>query len=159
MSGTQRIVSKLPFGIGINEHRVAIGVISIIISIVAWTLDLTGVVYPCPFCRVQRTGIGLLGLVIIFLPHMNLFIARYLSLAVGGFSFVVGGMQHFTYGWQMMFQGKFKLHDPWVEDPWVLSACAMVILAGQIGVLLEADPEYRKEESAKKLPQPVRRAS
>lgn len=147
MSGTHRIASKLPFGIDINRFRVAIGVLSIIIAIGAWTLDLTHMVYPCPFCRVQRTGIGLLGLVIIFLPHLNLFLARYVSLAVGGFSFVVGGMQHFTYGWQMMFQGTFKLHDPWIEDPWVLSACAMLILAGQIGVLLEADPEYKTEES------------
>ncbi|THF34518.1 hypothetical protein E5170_09720 [Pseudomonas atacamensis] len=146
MRNTHSTANKLPFGLDINEYRKAIGIISVIISIGAWMMDFTGVVYPCPFCRVERTGIGLLGLTIIFFPYLNLFIARYLSLAVGGFAFVVAGMQHFTYGWQMMFQGKFELHTPFVEDPWVLSACAMIILAGQIGILMEADPEYRKVE-------------
>lgn len=141
MSILYRNITSLPFGIDINRHRVALAIISIIISIGAWTLDLTHLAYACPFCRVQRTGIGLLGLIILTLPFMNLFIARYLSLAVGGFAFVVGGMQHFTYGWQLMFQGKFHLHSPWYFDPWILSACAMIILAFQIGVIFEADLE------------------
>lgn len=145
-NGGYRKSASLPF-IDINRHLVLFAVLSLLVSAGAWTLDITGAVYPCPFCRIQRTGIGLLGLVILFLPYLNPFIARYLSLAVGGFSFVVGAMQHFTYGWQMMFQGTFVLHDPWIEDPWVLSACAMLILAGQIGIIFEADPAAAKADA------------
>ncbi|HGM6729075.1 TPA: hypothetical protein ACKQBZ_000108 [Stenotrophomonas maltophilia] len=114
------------------------GALSLAISVLAWISDLTGMVYACPYCRVERTSIGLLGLVILALPWLNRFFARYLSVAVGAFGFIVAVMQNFTYGWLLMFQGTFKIHDPWTVDPMLLSGAALVIIAFQIGIIFEA---------------------
>lgn len=116
---------------------VLVGVVTLAISILAWVSDLTGMVYPCPYCRVERTSIGLLALIMLGLPWLNRFVARYVAVALGGFGFVVAVMQNFTYGWLLMFQGTFKIHDPWTVDPILLSGAAMFILAGQMGVIFE----------------------
>ncbi|ENE2732117.1 hypothetical protein ABNE41_004318 [Stenotrophomonas maltophilia] len=115
-----------------------IGLLSVAISVLAWASDLSGMVYACPYCRVERTSIGVLGLVILAMPWLNRFFARYLSVALGMFGFVVAVMQNFTYGWLLMFQGTFKIHDPWTLDPMLLSGAAMVIIAFQMGVIFES---------------------
>jgi len=131
---------SLPF-IDISQHLVFFGVASIAISLATWAVDLLQWTYPCPYCRAQRTVIGLLGVVILLLPYLNTFIARYLSVAVGGFGFGVAVMQHFSRGWQLMFRGEYQMRDPWFMDGWILSACAMLIMAvmaGQLGIIFEA---------------------
>ena len=42
-----------------------IGFIAIVICLGAWALEWAGAVYICPYCRVQRTVIGILGLLLI----------------------------------------------------------------------------------------------
>jgi len=140
---TDRTPLSLPF-IDINQHLVFFGVASLVICFATWAIDLLEWTYPCPYCRAQRTVIGLLGLIILFLPHMNAFIARYLSVAVGGFGFGVAVLQHFTRGWQLMFRGEYTMREPWFMDGWILSACAMLIIAGQLGIIFEARPNRKK---------------
>lgn len=121
-----------------NRRLVLIGLACIAISIGTWAVDLLGLVYACPFCRAQRTAIGILGLIILLLRMLHPFIARYLALAVGGFGFVVAANQHFA-GWRRMHAGEFELNAQWYIDPWLLSGCAMLILAAQLGVIFEHD--------------------
>ena len=59
------------------------GWLAIAISIVTWGVDFAGMVSACPYCRTERTTIGLLGLVMV-LPH-----SRYLSIF---FALVIGFM-------------------------------------------------------------------
>ncbi len=44
-----------------------LGIIAILISAATWAMDLLAIVQACPYCRVQRTAIGLLG-VLMLLP-------------------------------------------------------------------------------------------
>jgi len=42
-----------------------------------------------------------------------------------------------------MFRGEYTMREPWFMDSWTLSACAMLIIAGQFGIIFEARPERR----------------
>jgi len=122
-----------------NKHLILLGLIFIAISAATWTVDLMGLVYPCPFCRAQRTAIGILGLIILLLRVLHPFIARYFALAVGGFGFVVGATQHFA-GWRRIHAGEFQLHEQWYIDPFLLSGCALLILSFQLMVIFSFNP-------------------
>lgn len=45
-----------------------LGFIAIAICLITWWIDLSGWVYECVYCRIQRTAIGLVGLLMI-LPN------------------------------------------------------------------------------------------
>jgi len=51
----------------IMRNAKLVGVISLFLSLGTWTLDWLDLASACPFCRVQRTMIGLIGL-LMFLP-------------------------------------------------------------------------------------------
>tara|TARA_R110002124_G_scaffold286129_1_gene466011 strand:+ start:412 stop:639 length:228 start_codon:yes stop_codon:yes gene_type:complete len=44
------------------NNRKIVGVVAIAICVLAWASELTDLVYVCPYCRAQRTIIGILGL-------------------------------------------------------------------------------------------------
>lgn len=123
----------------INTKRfmVLAGLVSITISAATWLLDLTQATYACPFCRVQRSSIGLLGILIILIPYGNRFLLRYLAVAIATLGLGVAMMQNFNGGWLAMFKGTFKLHDPIWFDSTILSTCAIVIMSFQLGVIFE----------------------
>ncbi len=62
----------LPF-IDINKHLVFFGVVSIIRAGV-WVMNFSHLVYACPYRRIERTAIRLLGILILLRPHINVFI-------------------------------------------------------------------------------------
>lgn len=66
-----------------KRYIYAIGIISILISALAWCVDFMGLVDICRYCRSERTVIGILGLIMLFpvIPH----ITRLLALIVGFF--------------------------------------------------------------------------
>ncbi|GEM71784.1 hypothetical protein SAQ01S_15500 [Sphingomonas aquatilis NBRC 16722] len=113
------------------------GLVSILISVATWTLDLTQATYACPFFRVQRSAIGILGILILLLPYGNRFFLRYAAVAVATLGLGVGMMQNFNGGWLAMFKGTFKLHDPIWFDSTILSSCAIVIMSFQLGIIFE----------------------
>ena len=116
---------------GLNRRHVQVlGVVAILISLGAWATDWMGVVYVCPFCRVQRTVIGLLGLGMLSPVSLG-WVGRYLATVIGGFGIVVGANQHFM-GWAKISAGKFALRDPFYIDPWLLSGAAVFIMVGQV---------------------------
>ena len=53
------------------RHRMIVGLLALLICAATWALDLTQLVYECPFCRAQRTVIGLLGLILLLPWHRH----------------------------------------------------------------------------------------
>ena len=65
-TGAFEVIGRRKLWYAVSGIIVLIALAAIVISIVTWTLDLTGLVYTCPYCRVQRSVIGLLGLVMLW---------------------------------------------------------------------------------------------
>lgn len=108
------------------RRRRLVGLIAIAISLLTWAVDLAGLVYLCPYCRTQRTVIGLLG-VLILLPNPAHWLVRYLTAVLAIFGLVVGSTQHFR-GWARIMSGKFKWGDQWYLNSWMLSGFAILII-------------------------------
>jgi hypothetical protein len=122
-----------------------LGLIAIAISIATWTLELTGLVYVCPYCRTQRTVIGLLGLLMVT-PNPGIWISRYVGAVLGVFGLVVGSTQHFA-GWRKIMKGEFVLSPKVYDDAFLLSGAAIFIITAQV-LLLYA---FRKPAAAEPI--------
>lgn len=108
------------------------GIASLVVSIVTWAMDLSGAVGPCGFCRVQRTVIGLLGLLLLWL---NAGVgARYAGNMIAFLGASVAAQQHFN-GWNDLSKGVFKFATPLYDNGFILSACALAIIVAQAMVL------------------------
>ena len=110
------------------QYRRAVGLCAIVIAALTWTADLTGLVYECPYCRSQRTVIGLLGLLLI-LPNPAHWLVRYLSAVFAVFGLSVAGAQHFR-GWARIMGGEFEWGEQWYVNAWMLSGFALFIIVG-----------------------------
>ena len=101
---------------------------AILLSLLTWTVDLTELVYACPYCRVQRTAIGLLGLLLL-VPDPSHWLARYLSAVLAVFGLSVAGTQHFR-GWAKIMSSEFSWGEQWYVNAWALSGFALFIITG-----------------------------
>ena len=110
------------------RHRLAVGIVAIAIAALTWAVDLTGLVYACPYCRSQRTVIGLLGL-LLMLPNPAHWLVRYLSAVFAVFGLSVGATQHFQ-GWMRIMRGEFEWGEQWYVNAWMLSGFALFIIVG-----------------------------
>ncbi|MFC3713527.1 hypothetical protein ACFOMD_13165 [Sphingoaurantiacus capsulatus] len=110
------------------RHRMAVGIVAILIAIATWAVDLTDLVYACPYCRSQRTVIGLLG-ILLLLPNPAHWLVRYLSAVFAVFGLSVAGTQHFK-GWARIMGGEFEWGAQWYINPWMLSGFAIFIITG-----------------------------
>ena len=63
-------------------------------------------VYICPYCRTQRTVIGLLGLLLLF-PNPGHWIKRYVASVISALGLTVGATQHFS-GWRRIMSGELN---------------------------------------------------
>lgn len=108
------------------RHRRAVGAAAILLALLTWAVDLTGLVYQCPYCRVQRTMIGVLGL-LLMLPNPAHWLVRYLSAIFALFGLAVASAQHFR-GWQRIMGGEFEWGEQWYVNAWMLSGFAIFIL-------------------------------
>lgn len=111
-----------------------IGAIALLISILAWASDLTGMVYECPYCRSQRTVIGLLG-IILMLPNPRYWITRYIGSVLAFFGASVAATQHFR-GWARVSAGEFKFNEKIYIDSTILSGFALFIIIGLLWLLV-----------------------
>lgn len=109
-----------------NSQLVAIA--AIVICVIAWVSELAGMVYICPYCRVQRTVIGLLG-IILLLPFARHWIAKYAAVVLGFFGAVVAANQHFM-GWKKISAGQFSFNQNLLIDPFLLSGLALTAIIG-----------------------------
>lgn len=111
-----------------------LGIVAIIIGGGAWMMEFAGAVYICPYCRVQRTVIMLLGLMMI-LPFAHHWVSKYLSSVIGFLGAVVAVNQNFM-GWVKISKGEFTFADPLYIDPFLLSAGSLFIIIGQVWLIL-----------------------
>lgn len=111
-----------------------IGIIFVIVSLVAWSADWAGVVYACPYCRLQRTVIGILGFLMIFRGLHN-FITIFIASVLGFMGAHVAAAQHFM-GWLKINKGTFEFKDDIYIDPFLLSGAALFIIIGQVWLLV-----------------------
>ena len=123
------------------NNRKIVGIVAVAICVLAWASELTDLVYVCPYCRAQRTIIGILGLSLL-LPNPRNWINLYLATTVAAFGFFVGAFQHFE-GWKKIMFGKFEWGEVWFINPWLLSGCALFIISGLL-LLIWATPNTQK---------------
>jgi disulfide bond formation protein DsbB len=122
-----------------RSHQRALGIIAIVIGAGAWAMEFSGAVYICPFCRVQRTVILLLGLLMVA-PSPRHWIVRYLASVIGFLGAVVAVNQNFM-GWAKISKGEFAFSEPLFIDPFLLSAGSLFIIIGQLWLILGKHPE------------------
>ena len=121
-----------------QRHQGALGCIAIIIGAGAWGMEFAGTVYICPYCRVQRTVILLLG-VIMVLPFCRHWIPRYVASVMGFMGAVVAVNQNFM-GWVKISKGEFGFNEQLYIDPFLLSAGSLFIIIGQLWLILTKAP-------------------
>ncbi|HRP71801.1 MAG TPA: hypothetical protein PK743_04075 [Luteimonas sp.] len=114
----------------LHRHIRLIAAFAILASLATWTVDIAGLVYNCPFCRAQRTVIGLLGLLML-LPDLRHWLLRWLAAVLASLGLVVAGTQHFA-GWRRINAGEFKFAEPWIIDPFLLSGAAIFAITGLV---------------------------
>ena len=111
-----------------------LGTVAILIGGGAWMMEFAGAVYICPYCRVQRTVIMLLGLLMV-LPFAHFWISKYVASVIGFMGSVVAVNQNFM-GWMKISKGEFTFADPLYIDPFLLSAGSLFIIIGQLWLIL-----------------------
>ena len=121
-----------------QRHQRLLGLIAIIIGAGAWGMEFAGTVYICPYCRVQRTVILLLG-VIMVLPFSKHWISRYAASVMGFMGAVVAVNQNFM-GWVKISKGEFAFNEQLYIDPFLLSAGSLFIIIGQLWLILTKAP-------------------
>ena len=121
-----------------QRHQRVLGIIAIIIGAGAWGMEFVGTVYICPYCRVQRTVILLLG-VIMVLPFSKHWISRYVASVMGFMGAVVAVNQNFM-GWVKISKGEFAFNEQLYIDPFLLSAGSLFIIIGQLWLILTKAP-------------------
>lgn len=124
------------------NNKMWVGIAAILICVLAWALELTDLVYVCPYCRAQRTIIGLLGLSLL-LPNTRNWINLYLATTVGAFGFFIASYQHFE-GWKKIMGGRFEWGDHWYINSWLLSGFAIFIISGLL-FLIWTSPRTSKK--------------
>ena len=115
-------------------RRRALGLLAIIIGAGAWGMEFTGTVYICPYCRVQRTVILLLGIIMV-LPIARHWLAQYIASVIGFLGAVVAVNQNFM-GWVKISKGEFAFNEQLYIDPFLLSSGSLFIIIGQLWLLL-----------------------
>jgi len=124
----------------LHHHLRWIALAAIALSALTWAVDLAGLVYTCPYCRSQRTVIGLLGLLLL-LPGTALghWLVRWLATVVAVFGAQVASRQHFG-GWSKISAGEFALASTWWVDPFLLSGIALCLITGLLLLLWSVPP-------------------
>ena len=127
------------------KHKKLIALLAIAISILAWLSELSEAVYICPYCRTQRTVIGILG-ILLLMPFYRHWLVRYASIVVGFFGAVVAANQHFM-GWKKISAGTFKFNDNIIIDPFILSGFALTGIIGLLYLILFAKDKTNSNQS------------
>ena len=100
-------------------------------------MEFAGTVYICPYCRVQRTVILLLGIIMV-LPIARHWLAQYIAAVIGFLGAVVAVNQNFM-GWVKISKGEFAFNEQLYIDPFLLSSGSLFIIIGQLWLLLGSD--------------------
>lgn len=122
----------------LHRHLRWIALAAIAISLLTWAVDLAELVYKCPYCRSQRTVIGLLGLLLLLpLSALRHWAVRWLATVLAVFGAQVASRQHFG-GWSKISAGEFAFAQKWWIDPFLLSGVALFLITGLLLLLWSA---------------------
>ena len=122
-----------------RQNQRALGLIAMVIGAGAWAMEFAGTVYICPYCRVQRTVILVLGLIMV-LPFSRHWVVRYVASVIGFLGAVVAVNQNFM-GWVKISKGEFAFNEQLYIDPFVLSTGSLFIIIGQLWLILFRDTQ------------------
>ena len=122
-----------------RQNQRALGLIAMVIGAGAWAMEFAGTVYICPYCRVQRTVILVLGLIMV-LPFSRHWVVRYVASVIGFLGAVVAVNQNFM-GWVKISKGEFVFNEQLYIDPFLLSTGSLFIIIGQLWLILTRDKE------------------
>ena len=122
-----------------QRNQFALGVLAILIGAGAWGMEFAGTVYICPYCRVQRTVILLLGIMMI-LPFAHHWVMKYFASVIGFLGAVVAVNQNFM-GWVKISKGELAFNEQLYIDPFLLSSGSLFIIIGQLWLLMMAKRE------------------
>ena len=100
-------------------------------------MEFAGTVYIRPYCRVQRTVILLLGLMMV-VPISHHWIVLYIASVIGFMGAVVAVNQNFM-GCLKTSKGEFAFNEKLYIDPFLLSAGSLFIIIGQLWLPLSKD--------------------
>lgn len=117
-----------------QRNQRALGVIAIVIGLGAWAMEFAGAVYICPYCRVQRTVIVIMGFIAV-LPIASHWIGKYLASVIGFMGAVVAANQNFM-GWAKISKGEFTFNEQLYIDPFLLSGGSLFIIIGLLWLIL-----------------------
>lgn len=117
-----------------QRNQFALGLVAILIGAGAWGMEFAGTVYICPYCRVQRTVILLLGVMMI-LSFSHHWVMKYFASVIGFLGAVVAVNQNFM-GWVKISKGEFAFNEQLYIDPFLLSSGSLFIIIGQLWLLL-----------------------
>lgn len=108
----------------LKKNHLLIGLLCIIVSVGTWYVDIIELVEVCPYCRVERSIIGLLGLMML-LPKIDSIFLKITAYQLGFVGAVVASEQVFL---------KFK--EGIMPDHFTLFAyCALGIIIVQVYLL------------------------
>ena len=122
-----------------RQNQRALGLIAMVIGAGAWAMEFAGTVYICPYCRVQRTVILVLGLIMV-LPFSRHWVVRYVASVIGFLGAVVAVNQNFM-GWVKISKGEFVFNEQLYIDPFLLSTGSLFIIIGQLWLILFRDTQ------------------
>ena len=122
-----------------QRNQFALGLVAILIGAGAWGMEFAGTVYICPYCRVQRTVILLLGIMMI-LPFSHHWVMKYFACVIGFLGAVVAVNQNFM-GWVKISKGEFAFNEQLYIDPFLLSSGSLFIIIGQLWLIVMAKGE------------------
>ena len=117
-----------------QRNQFALGLVAILIGAGAWGMEFAGTVYICPYCRVQRTVILILGIMMI-VPFSHHWVIKYFASVIGFLRAVVAVNQNFM-GWVKISKGEFAFNEQLYIDPFLLSSGSLFIIIGQLWLLL-----------------------
>lgn len=78
----------------IFKYKKQFALFCILLSLFTWAMDFYSIVLPCPYCRVERAIIGLLGVMLLF-PVNQYFLLKMLYYQLGFLGSVLSSQQFF----------------------------------------------------------------
>ena len=116
-------------------NRYLVGAFVLIIVALTLTLDVLGVVYPCPYCRTQRAALGILALILVS-PWTRVLFWRFIAALAGFYGLVVGVMQNFNHV-KKINKGEFDWSALSIDHPFILSGLAVTALVWLLFLILD----------------------
>jgi disulfide bond formation protein DsbB len=115
-------------------NRYLVGGFVLVIVAITLTLDVMGLVHPCPYCRTERAALGILSLILLLKGERALF-WRFAAALAGVYGLIVGVMQNFNHV-KKINKGEFDWAALTFDHPWILSGLAVTALVWLLFLIL-----------------------